>query len=68
MSSFERFSIGFISALLYPAFKCSQTDLNLENVAGLLGAILPFSVIGVFVGLYATLVEKAESDRGKCFL
>lgn len=67
MHTYERFGIGFISALLYPVLKCAQSDLALGSASSYLGAVLPFIVIGILVGSYAALVEKSESDRGKLF-
>jgi len=65
--SHERFGIGFISALLYPVLKCAQNEVAISSFAAFLGATIPFALIGVLVGSYAALVEKAETDRGKLF-
>ena len=67
MASYERFLIGFVSALLYPSIKATQNNLEVTSMSAVIGAVLPFSVIGVLVGLYAVLVEGNENDRGKLF-
>lgn len=67
MEWYERFGIGFVSAILYPAIKVTQTEVNVNNFESFLGAILPFTIIGILIGLYASLVEKNEQDRGKLF-
>ena len=67
MQWYERFGIGFVSSILYPTIKISQNPVDVDNIESLLGAMLPSAIIGFLIGLYATLVEKNEQDRGKLF-
>ncbi len=67
MKGWERFLIGFMSSLLYPAIKVTQSQIDIKSLPGILGGILPFAFIGTIVGIYAFVIEKAETDRERLF-
>jgi hypothetical protein len=67
MNWYERFGIGFVSSILYPTIKITQNEVRVDNIEAFFGAMLPSMFIGLLIGIYATLVEKSEEDRGKLF-
>ena len=67
MNSWERFSIGFVSSLLYPAIKVTQSSIDLTSFDAVFGGLLPCIFIGATMGFYAFLIEKKETDRERLF-
>jgi len=67
--SIERFMVGFISALLVPIAKyaLSSNIYVLDDLSFFIGALIPFVLLGIVIGLYALVVEKEQKDMKTLF-
>ena len=65
MNSWERFSIGFVSSLLYPAIKVTQSSIDLTSFDAVFGGLLPCifkfptSVCGVLTNAFEVELKLA---------